>query len=550
MNKMQTAAAVCAAFLALSGTAAVLPEFPVPAALTAYAAENTVTVDGIVYTLYADHAAVTDYTGNAKELIIPGTVEGLSVTAVEKEAFSNTHAVSVTLPESVTVIGDGAFCAMYSLESVTCPGVKEIGMQAFYMDEKLQSFTFPEGLTKIGMLAFSGCKRLAKINVPSTLTEIGSDAFLGTAWFTAQQQFEVPVEINNIVIAAAQSKGVVTIPDGVTVINTAAFANCKNITEIQLPDSVTEIKADAFSGCTALTTLTLPAGVTVIPDGMCSGCTALTAFEAAGKVTAVGDNAFRNTGLTDIELPDTVTVVGKSAFQDCKELKRFQIPGLRKIGPSAFRDCESLYWFDEGKIEEIGDFAFMGCNALTAYTSASALKHVGYGAFKECQKLKKVYLRDNLSSVDLFAFSGCPALESVTIYNSFAKLGEYICLDSPNAVLSGYDGSTTEQYAKDNKLEFKSLGEAPKLLYGDINGNGAVGVDDAQTILKAYTETMAGNKFELLEMQAKAADVNKDGEISVEDAQLTLRYYTEKYVAGKNITWEDIRKGIDVPNAT
>ena len=40
--------------------------------------------------------------------------------------------------------------------------------------------------------------------------------------------------------------------------------------------------------------------------------------------------------------------------------------------------------------------------------------------------------------------------------------------------------------------------------------------------------------------QIKAADVNGDGEISVEDAQWLLKYYTEKYVAGKDITWDDI----------
>ena len=40
--------------------------------------------------------------------------------------------------------------------------------------------------------------------------------------------------------------------------------------------------------------------------------------------------------------------------------------------------------------------------------------------------------------------------------------------------------------------------------------------------------------------QIKAADIDGNGEISVEDAQWILKYYTEKYVAGKDITWDDI----------
>ena len=46
--------------------------------------------------------------------------------------------------------------------------------------------------------------------------------------------------------------------------------------------------------------------------------------------------------------------------------------------------------------------------------------------------------------------------------------------------------------------------------------------------------------MKLSAVQIKAADVNDDGEISVDDAQNILKYYTEKSVAGKNITWDDI----------
>ena len=48
------------------------------------------------------------------------------------------------------------------------------------------------------------------------------------------------------------------------------------------------------------------------------------------------------------------------------------------------------------------------------------------------------------------------------------------------------------------------------------------------------------HNMKLTDEQIKAADVEGNGEISVEDAQWLLKYYTEKYVAGKDITWDDI----------
>ena len=77
---------------------------------------------------------------------------------------------------------------------------------------------------------------------------------------------------------------------------------------------------------------------------------------------------------------------------------------------------------------------------------------------------------------------------------------------------------------------------------GDLTGDGAVSIDDAQLALKAYTEKLSGKPHGLTAAQYKAADVNHDGDLSVEDVQYILIYYTERSVAGKNITWDDLLK--------
>ena len=65
-------------------------------------------------------------------------------------------------------------------------------------------------------------------------------------------------------------------------------------------------------------------------------------------------------------------------------------------------------------------------------------------------------------------------------------------------------------------------------------------MDDVQLTLKAYTKRIAGLDMGLTARQIKAANVNGDNELSVDDAQNILKYYTQKTVAGKDITWEDI----------
>ena len=77
-------------------------------------------------------------------------------------------------------------------------------------------------------------------------------------------------------------------------------------------------------------------------------------------------------------------------------------------------------------------------------------------------------------------------------------------------------------------------------MQGDLNGDKIVSVEDAQLVLNAYTEALAGKEMNLNAAQIKAGDVDGNGIISVEDAQYILTYYTELTITGKAVTWKDI----------
>ncbi|MCR4760623.1 MAG: leucine-rich repeat protein, partial [Oscillospiraceae bacterium] len=80
----------------------------------------------------------------------------------------------------------------------------------------------------------------------------------------------------------------------------------------------------------------------------------------------------------------------------------------------------------------------------------------------------------------------------------------------------------------------------PALAAGDLNGSGEPDVSDAMEALRAYTNNMAGFLDELTVDQKYAADVNGDTLLTVEDAQLILKFYTQSTVAGKAVTWESL----------
>ena len=166
----------------------------------------------------------------------------------------------VKIPDSVTSIGERAFCRCVGLTSMTIPnGVTNIGDQAFSGCSGLTSVTIPGSVVDMGVCAFQGCKNLAHVAMLDGVESIGDSAFVGCTSLTN-----------------------ITIPNSVTNIESYAFANCTNLVTVTLPDSVTHIGESAFQFCSSLTRLTIPQDVTSIGNTAFQNCSSLTSVTIAG----------------------------------------------------------------------------------------------------------------------------------------------------------------------------------------------------------------------------------------------------------------------------
>ena len=166
------------------------------------------------------------------ELIIPSVLGDYPVTSIGASAFRASGISSVTIPRSVTVIGEWAFSGCNSLTSVMLgDGVEAIGNYAFRNSYKLSSVTFGMGLKTIGVQAFYNCA-LKSLKLEGNVETIGGGAFNGCTVLTSLR-----------------------IGDSVKLVADSAFGRCGKLTEVWLGKGVKEIGMQAFADCTELKTV-------------------------------------------------------------------------------------------------------------------------------------------------------------------------------------------------------------------------------------------------------------------------------------------------------
>ena len=251
-----------------------------------------------------DSEGNVDFTNHGPyDINIPSELDHHSVTGLGDYSFAteengsplydihhhNIH--SVTIPESVTSIGQSAFEACFSLDSLIIKdAATSIGESAFDGCSHLTTLSLGKNITTIGDYAFQQCSYLTNVTIPQSVTSIGRQAFyltdlntltikgpiksMGYAAFagctnlTSLSLYDGIQTIGEGAFINSTSLEAVTIPQSVTSIGASAFVNCSNLSTITIPEKVTTIESNTFNGCSHLESIMLPAGLTSFQDSL------------------------------------------------------------------------------------------------------------------------------------------------------------------------------------------------------------------------------------------------------------------------------------------
>ena len=192
--------------------------------------------------------------------------------------FNNiTTLSSVSIPNSVTTIGQNAFMYCSGITSVTIPdSVTSIGNQAFLGCSGLTSITIPNSVTTIGRYAFNGCSGLTSVTIPNSVTTIGENAFDGCSGLTSVTlNTNANAVFSNLLTIFGNQVTEYVIGNNVTSIIEEAFRNCTGLTSVTIPNSVTSIGSYAFQNCSGLISITIPYSVTSIGSHAFAYCICL-----------------------------------------------------------------------------------------------------------------------------------------------------------------------------------------------------------------------------------------------------------------------------------
>ncbi|MBO7657697.1 MAG: leucine-rich repeat domain-containing protein, partial [Clostridia bacterium] len=176
--------------------------------------------------------------------------------------------------------------------------VSAIGVKAFENQSALTSIEIPDTVTTIGRRAFYGCTGLTEFTIPSSVNDIGTQIFynadnIHTVYYNAS--YYPSTETENQFLNNAGIKKIVF--GGVSIGSYAArkLGMINNVEEVVINGSATSINSYSFYGCIGLINVTI-----------------------GGNISYMGDHAFSNCiNLSDVIVNNSVTSIGENAFSDC-----------------------------------------------------------------------------------------------------------------------------------------------------------------------------------------------------------------------------------------
>lgn len=354
----------------------------------------------------------------------------------------------VYLPEHITKIAQGAFMNNTYIEKVYLPeGLTILDDNIFSGCTALQEVVLPSSLLQIGYGVFKGCEKLSNLNfeVSLNLSSVGHDAFDGTLWLNSY--VDNCVMINNILYKYQGTATTLHIYNGVTMIGERAFADNTGLKFVYIPESVVSIGISSFEN-SAVSEVYLYAGgsrVTTIRERAFFNCTSLSLINLslAAGLAYLGESCFEGcSSLESVSIPASLDAMGEAAFRN-SGLRRVTFSGgskLAEISPYTFAGCAALFsvsFNGTSDLTSIAEYAFYGCKALRDFDNAlAAISRLGEYSFYGCESLRNL----NISEMHLMEI-GDRALDGVGAYQQSGS--NMVVLGNILVKYNGYDSQVS-----------------------------------------------------------------------------------------------------------
>ncbi|MDR0523647.1 MAG: leucine-rich repeat protein [Candidatus Methanoplasma sp.] len=185
---------------------------------------------------------------------------GVPVTRIAERGFLNSAMTSMSLPDTITSIGNVAFSGCAALVSISLSNaITEIGQSAFYHCASLEGIVLPSNLQTIREGAFDGCSAIGELAIPSSMKSLKSGAFakcigIKKLVFAPQQTAAEGLEIGGGVFSGCSGiENALILPSGLKSIGLQAFDACINIPLVFIPNTVTTVGENAFPSSQSMT---------------------------------------------------------------------------------------------------------------------------------------------------------------------------------------------------------------------------------------------------------------------------------------------------------
>ena len=394
-----------------------------------------------------NNGILTEYKGNAQDVIIPDTVREIG-----EKAFLGKGLKKVIIPETVTYIGKDAFYNCKELKEVCIDGnkLKEIGEKAFSNCKSLYLIELPEGVEKIGKSAFSSSS-LVFLKTPSTLKEVGNSAFFNTKLFG------------------------VSLNKGLKTVGSSAFETCYSLQGLFIPSSVTSIgNSVAGDNGSSFKYLVIDNDNANIGKSLTDNMN-ISYFGGLSSNFKSHYDAIYNKKPTKCKLKfnDKSTFVSYSEFsfiEKSKDLKPDEVyaPILSKKPADVSFDTVNYFSIDPNiakvdkggkitamkigktkilaiggnklacidirvKVDNLSDLFKVENGKLVAYsghdeeiTIPDNVSTISSSVFKNNQKIRKIVCGKNVEKIEDNAFENCVNLKEITIDNKTSLIGKAV----------------------------------------------------------------------------------------------------------------------------